>query len=104
MNPNRDCTSYAFWITLWVVVGLIGVSQLPAFDLAGTFIKRVNILSDVLPREDSIPEKENAESVFDTMLLAQIEAEALSQMDSTARLSETSSGTNAPQEQTQQSG
>ena len=101
MNPNRDCTSYAFWITLWVVVGLIGVSQLPAFDLAGTFIKRVNILSDVLPREDSIPEKENAESVFDTMLLAQIEAEALSQMDSTARLSETSSGTNAPQEQTQ---
>ena len=60
-----------------MVVGLIGVSQLPAFDLAGTFIKRVNILSDVLPREDSIPEKENAESVFDTMLLAQIEAEAL---------------------------
>lgn len=82
MNSNRDYTSYTFWVTLLVIIGLIGVSQLPAFNVGEAFVKRVNILSDVLPREDSVPGARNTESLFDTVMLAQIEAEALSAMDS----------------------
>ncbi len=85
MKADRDYTSYTFWITLLVILGLIGVSQLPAFQVGGAFIKRVNILSDVLPREDSVEgAKRTNESLFDTVMLAQIEAEALSAMDSLA--------------------
>ncbi len=101
MNSNRDYTSYTFWITLLVIIGLIGVSQLPAFNLGGAFIKRVNILSDGLPREDSLPGPRNNESLFDTVMLAQIEAEALSAMDSASQSSSSGIDSLGVQQRTQ---
>ena len=101
MDSNRDYTSYTFWVTLLVIIGLIGISQLPAFNLGGAFIKRVNILSDVLPREDSVPGPGNNESLFDTVMLAQIEAEALSAMDSATQSSSSGSDSVEVQQRTQ---
>lgn len=50
MQQNkRDYTHYAFITALLLVAVMLGISQIPAFELGGLFFKKINILSEVLP-------------------------------------------------------
>ncbi len=79
MKPDRNYLSSVFWITLAVILLLGVISLLPGRHIAGLYIKPVNILSDVIDREEDLPAVK-AEPIFDTTLLATSEAEVLDAM------------------------
>lgn len=67
MKQKRDYLGSSFTLTLLVVLILVGVSFLPYFGVGKQFLKKVNILSDLFPR-DELPE-ELPDLYFDTTFL-----------------------------------
>ncbi len=48
----RDYTKYSFYLSILVVIGLLGISRIPAFTVAGVKFKRANIISDLYRYDD----------------------------------------------------
>ncbi|MCC8019822.1 MAG: hypothetical protein LIO85_08645 [Rikenellaceae bacterium] len=56
----RDYTRYSFYLTILVMVGLLGISRIPAFTVAGVKFKRANIVSDLYRYDDETATDEDA--------------------------------------------
>lgn len=48
MSAEKDYTKYSFWITVFVVVMMLGLSFIPPFSIGGIHFRRTNILSDLM--------------------------------------------------------
>ncbi len=86
MSDQKDYTFRSFGITAMVIILLLGVSFVPGFRVGKTYIKRANIVSDLIHVEDSAG-KLMADAYFDTTFLGEsVEATSAERIDSARSL------------------